>query len=37
MIFERFREAAHKYHDKPAIIDGGEEITYGKLSSEPAR
>jgi len=31
MIFERFRDTAHKYQDRPAIIDDGQEITYGGL------
>jgi long-chain acyl-CoA synthetase len=31
MICERFRWAANKYQDSPAIIDDGEEITYGQL------
>jgi long-chain acyl-CoA synthetase len=31
MIFERFRDTANTHQDSPAIIDEGEEITYGQL------
>ena len=31
MIFERFRNAAQQFHDRPAIIDEEQEITYGQL------
>jgi long-chain acyl-CoA synthetase len=31
MIFERFRDAALQFQNRPAIIDEGQEITYGQL------
>jgi long-chain acyl-CoA synthetase len=31
MISERFRDTAHQYRDRLAIIDEGQEITYGQL------
>jgi long-chain acyl-CoA synthetase len=31
MIFERFRDVAREYQNRPAIIDEGQEITYGEL------
>jgi len=31
MISERFRDTAHQYRDSLAIIDEGQEITYGQL------
>ena len=31
MIFEQFRDAAHRYRDQSAIIDEDQRITYGQL------
>lgn len=37
MIAEQFRRVAAQYRDEPAIVDGGERVTYGELAARIRR